>query len=255
MYFKKINVQNKTALVTGAGKGIGRACAIALAEAGANLILISRTEKDLLEVKKNIKKLNRKCNYYVCDVANLIEIKSIFSKISKLDILVNNAGTNRPEFFTKIKRKDMSEVVYLNIKASFDIAQLATKVILKSKNRKKIGGSIINISSQLGKVGAPLRSVYNMTKFGIEGLTKGMAVDLAKHNIRVNSVCPTFVETPMVKKFFKDKTFKKSVIKNIPLGKVATESDIATAVVYLASDSSSMMTGSSLVIDGGWTAK
>ena len=127
--------------------------------------------------------------------------------------------------------------------------------MLKSKNRKKIGGSIINISSQLGKVGAPLRSVYNMTKFGVEGLTKGMAIDLAKHNIRVNSVCPTFVETPMVKKFFKDKSFKNSVIKNIPLGKVATESDIASAVVYLASDAASMMTGSSLVIDGGWTAK
>ncbi len=255
MYLKKINAQNKTALVTGAGKGIGRACAIALAEAGADLIIISRTEKDLVEVQKIINKLNKKCTYYVCDLTNAIETKSIFSRISKLDILVNNAGTNRPEFFTKIKRKDMNEVVDLNIKASFDIAQLATKVMLKSKNRKKITGSIINMSSQLGKVGAPLRSVYNMTKFGIEGLTKGMAIDLAKYNIRVNSVCPTFVETPMVEEFFKDKNFKKSVIKNIPLGKVATESDIATAVVFLASEASAMMTGSSLVIDGGWTAK
>ena len=243
------------ALVTGAGKGIGKACAIALAEAGANLILLSRTEKDLIDVQKQIIKLKKKCTYNVCDVTNLIEVKKIFSKISKLDILVNNAGTNRPEFFTKVKRKDMSEVVDLNIKASFDVAQFSAKTMLKSKNRKKIGGSIINLSSQLGKVGAPLRSVYNMTKFGMEGLTKGMAVDLARYNIRVNTVCPTFVETPMVKKFFKDKNFKKSVIQNIPLGKVATESDIATAVVYLASDASSMMTGSSLVIDGGWTAK
>ncbi|MDC3186780.1 SDR family oxidoreductase [Pelagibacteraceae bacterium] len=255
MFLKNFNVKNKTALVTGSGKGIGKACAIALAEAGANVIILSRTEKDLLIVKNKIQKLKKKCSYYVCDVTNLKEIKKIFSEINKLDILVNNAGTNRPEYFTKIKRKDMSEVVDLNIKASFDIAQFATKVMLKSKNRKKIGGSIINISSQLGKVGAPLRSVYNMTKFGIEGLTKGMAIDLAKHNIRVNSVCPTFVETPMVKKFFKDKSFKNSVIKNIPLGKVATESDIASAVVYLASDAASMMTGSSLVIDGGWTAK
>jgi NAD(P)-dependent dehydrogenase (short-subunit alcohol dehydrogenase family) len=255
MFLKNINTKNKTALITGAGKGIGKACAIALAEAGAHVIIISRTEKDLIEVQKIIRKLKRKCTYFVCDVTNIDEIKKIFTKISKLDILINNAGTNRPEFFTKIKRKDMSEVVDLNIKASFDIAQLSTKLMLKSKNRKKIGGSIINLSSQLGKVGAPLRSVYNMTKFGIEGLTKGMAIDLAKHNIRVNSICPTFVETPMVKKFFKNKDFKKSVIKNIPLGKVATESDIATAVVYLASDASSMMTGSSLVIDGGWTAK
>ena len=255
MFLKNINTKNKIALITGAGKGIGKACAIALAEAGAHVIIISRTEKDLIEVQKIIRKLKRKCTYFVCDVTNIDEIKKIFTKISKLDILINNAGTNRPEFFTKIKRKDMSEVVDLNIKASFDIAQLSSKLMLKSKNRKKIGGSIINLSSQLGKVGAPLRSVYNMTKFGIEGLTKGMAIDLAKHNIRVNSICPTFVETPMVKKFFKNKDFKKSVIKNIPLGKVATESDIATAVVYLASDASSMMTGSSLVIDGGWTAK
>ena len=255
MFLKNFDVNNKTALVTGSGKGIGKACAIALAEAGANVIILSRTEKDLLIVQNIIKKLKKECSYHVCDVTNLKEIQKIFSEINKLDILVNNAGTNRPEYFTKIKRKDMSEVVDLNIKASFDIAQLATKIMLKSKNRKKIGGSIINISSQLGKVGAPLRSVYNMTKFGIEGLTKGMAIDLAKHNIRVNSVCPTFVETPMVKKFFKDKSFKNSVIKNIPLGKVATESDIASAVVYLASDAASMMTGSSLVIDGGWTAK
>ena len=255
MFLKDINTKNKIALITGAGKGIGKACAIALAEAGAHVIIISRTEKDLIEVQKIIRKLKGKCTYFVCDVTNIDEIKKIFTKISRLDILINNAGTNRPEFFTKIKRKDMSEVVDLNIKASFDIAQLSTKLMLKSKNRKKIGGSIINLSSQLGKVGAPLRSVYNMTKFGIEGLTKGMAIDLAKYNIRVNSICPTFVETPMVKKFFKNKDFKKSVIKNIPLGKVATESDIATAVVYLASDASSMMTGSSLVIDGGWTAK
>ena len=111
------------------------------------------------------------------------------------------------------------------------------------------------MSSQLGKVGAPNRSTYNMTKFGIEGLTKGMSIDLASNNIRVNSICPTFVETPMVKKFFLDKSFKKKTLKNIPLGRFATESDIATAVVYLASHASSMMTGSSLVIDGGWTAK
>ena len=145
MYLKNISVKNKTALITGAGKGIGRACAIALAEAGANLIIISRTEKDLLKVQKITNILNKKCTYFVCDVTNLAEMKLIFTKISKLDILVNNAGTNRPEFFTKIKRKDMSEVVDLNIKASFDIAQLATKVMLKSKNRKSVGGSIINI--------------------------------------------------------------------------------------------------------------
>ena len=255
MYLQKTEVKNKTALVTGAGKGLGKACAIALAEAGANLIILSRTKNDLVKVEKQIIKLNRRCKSIVCDVTNYEDVKKTFSRISKLDILVNNAGTNRPEYFTKIKKEDMDYVVDLNIKAAFHVAQLASKIMLRSKNRKKIGGSIINMSSQLGKVGAPLRSVYNMTKFGIEGLTKGMAVDLAKHNIRVNSVCPTFVKTPMVEKFFQDKEFKKSVLKNIPLGRIGSESDIATAVAYLASNASSMITGSSLVIDGGWTAK
>ena len=255
MYLQNFEIKNKTALVTGAGKGLGKASAIALAEAGANLIILSRTKSDLAKVEKKIIKLNRKCRSIICDVTNYDDVKKIFSKISKLDILVNNAGTNRPEYFTKIKKEDMDCVVDLNIKAAFNVAHLATKKMLKSKNRKKLGGSIINMSSQLGKVGAPLRSVYNMTKFGIEGLTKGMAIDLAKHNIRVNTVCPTFVETPMVKKFFKDKKFKKFVINNIPLKRIATESDVATAVVYLASNASSMITGSSLMIDGGWTAK
>ena len=255
MYLQKFEVKNKTALVTGAGKGIGKASAIALAEAGADLIILSRTVDDLNKVKKKIIELKRKCKVFKCDISNYEEVKSVFKKISKLDILVNNAGTNRPDHFTKITKEDMDYVVDLNMKAAFHVAQMATKVLLKSKSRKSKGGSIINMSSQLGKVGAPNRSIYNMTKFGLEGLTKGMALDLAKNNIRVNSICPTFVETPLVKNFFKDKKFKKAMMDNIPLGRLATESDIATAVVYLASNASSMITGSSLVIDGGWTAK
>ena len=255
MYFQKSEVKGKTALVTGAGKGIGKASAIALAEAGADLVILSRTLTDLNKVKKQVNKLKKKCTVFECDVSNFEEVKSVFKQINSLDILVNNAGTNRPEHFTKIKKEDMDYVVDLNIKAAFHVAQMATKVMLKSKNRKVKGGSIINMSSQLGKVGAPIRSVYNMTKFGIEGLTRGMALDLAKNNIRVNTICPTFVETPLVKNFFKDKKFKKAMMDNIPLGRLATDSDIATAVVYLASNASSMITGSSLVIDGGWTAK
>jgi NAD(P)-dependent dehydrogenase (short-subunit alcohol dehydrogenase family) len=141
------------------------------------------------------------------------------------------------------------------MKAAFNIAQLCSLKMIKLKNRKKIGGSIIHMSSQLGKVGCEGRNVYNMNKFGIEGLARGMACELAKFNIRVNTVCPTFVETPMVKNFFKNKKFKKKVLKNIPLGRVATESDVATAVAFLAADSSAMITGTSIVVDGGWTAK
>ena len=252
---KKINLKNRTALVTGAGKGIGRACAIALAEAGADLIIISRTKKDLDKVSRIIKKFKSKCSSFVCDVTNYKQVKQIINKQKKIDILVNNAGTNIPEHFTKVQKKNMEYIVKLNTIATFHLAQLCTLKMLKTKNRKKIGGSIINMSSQLGHVGGSIRSVYSMTKFGLEGLTKGMAIDLAKNNIRVNTVCPTFVETPMIKRFFKNKKFKKEMIKNIPLGRVADVSDVATAVAFLASDSSSMITGSSILIDGGWTAK
>ncbi len=255
MFLQKFEVKNKTALVTGAGKGIGKASAIALAEAGADLIIISRTLTDLNKVKKQINKLKRKCTVFECDVSNPAEVKSVFKQINSLDILVNNAGTNRPDHFTKIKKEDMDYVVDLNIKAAFHVAQIATKVMLKSKNRKAKGGSIINMSSQLGHVGMSGRNIYNMTKFGIEGLTKGMGVELANRNIRVNTVAPTFVETPMVKKFFKNKKFKKLALSNIPMGKAATEADVATTVAFLASDAAMMITGTSILIDGGWTAK
>jgi len=252
---KKINLKNKTALVTGAGKGLGKACAIALAEAGAKVIIISRTKSDLKKVSKIIKKTKGSSKLFVCDVTDINAFKAILSKINKLDILVNNAGNNRPEHFTKVKRENMEYLTNLNMKAVFNIAQLCSKKMVKLKNRKKIGGSIIHMSSQLGKVGCEGRNVYNMNKFGVEGLSRGMACELAKYNIRVNTVCPTFVETPMVKKFFKNKKFKNKMLKNIPLGRVAKESDVATAVAFLAADTSEMITGTSLVVDGGWTAQ
>ena len=213
MYFKKINLKNKTALVTGAGKGIGKACAVALAEVGANLIIISRTKKDLDKVSKIIRKFNSKCVYYVCDVTNYHQIKEIINKQKRIDILVNNAGSNIPEHFTKVQKKNMEQLVKLNTMATFNLAQLCTIKMLESKNRKKIGGSIINMSSQMGHV-----------------------------------------DTQMTRGFFKNKKFKVEVLKKIPLGRIAEVSDVATAVAFLASDASSMITGTSLLIDGGWTA-
>ena len=255
MFLKNYNLKNKTAVVTGAGKGLGRACAIALAEAGANLIIISRTKKDLDEVSRKIKKLKSKCKSYVCDITNYNEIKEIINKQSKIDILINNAGNNIPEHFTKVKTKDMEYLVKINTIAAFNLAQLCANKMIELKNRKKVGGSIINMSSQMGHVGGPIRSVYNMNKWGLEGLTRGMAVDLAKYNIRVNTVAPTFVVTPMTKKFLKNKKFKKETLNNIPLGRFAEMSEIASAVVFLASDAASMVHGTSLLVDGGWTAK
>ena len=252
---KKIDLKNKIALVTGAGKGLGKACAIALAEAGAKVIILSRTKSDLDKVSKIIKKTRGSSKPFVCDVTRYEEFRKILQKINRLDILVNNAGNNIPEHFTKVKQENMEYLTNLNMKAAFNVAQLCSKKMVKAKNRKKIGGSIIHMSSQLGKVGCGGRNVYNMNKFGIEGLARGMAVELAEYNIRVNTVCPTFVETPMVKKFFKNRKFKNQMLKNIPLGRVAKESDVATAVAFLAADSSEMITGTSLVVDGGWTAQ
>ncbi len=255
MFLKKYNLKNKYALVTGAGKGLGRACAIALAEAGSNLIIISRTKRDLDQVSKIAKKYKVKCKSYVCDINNYNQIKEIINKQSRIDILINNAGTNIPEYFEKVNRKNMEYLVKVNTVAAFNVAQLCTLKMLKTKNRKKIGGSIVNMSSQMGHVSGPKRSVYSMTKFGMEGLTKGMALDLAKYNIRVNTVCPTFVVTSMTKKFLKDKKFKKDMLSSIPLGRFAELPEISSAVVFLASDAASMITGTSLLVDGGWTAR
>jgi len=255
MFLKKYNLKGKYALVTGAGKGLGRACAIALAEAGSNLILISRTQKDLDSVSKIAKKYKVKSKAYVCDLTNYIKLKKIVEEQNKIDVLINNAGTNIPEHFLKIRKQDMEKVVKINTIAAFNVANLVALKMVQAKNRKKIGGAIVNMSSQMGHVGGPIRSVYNMTKFGIEGLTKGMAIDLARYNIRVNSIAPTFVVTPMTKKFFKNKNFRKEVLGNIPLGRYAELSEISSAAVFLASDAASMVTGTSLLVDGGWTAK
>ena len=252
MYLQKINLRKKYALVTGAGKGLGRACSIALAEAGATIIALSRTQSDLNKLEKDIKKVKGKILKIQCDVMNYQDLKEKLNKVKIIDILVNNAGTNIPEPFEKIKQSSMNYLVDLNLKAAFNVAQLVVKKMTKNKKRP---GSIINMSSQMGHVGMSGRNVYNMTKFGLEGLTKGMGVELAKKNIRVNSVAPTFVETPMVKKFFRNNKFKKLVLEKIPMGKVASESDIATTVCFLASSASSMITGTSIIIDGGWTAQ
>ena len=251
-FLKDIKLKGKVAVVTGATKGIGRSTAIALHQVGASIIAIGRNKNELQSLKK---KLKTRIQSIECDVNDYEKINKAINKIKKIDVLVNNAGTNLPEPFLKVKKSSLETLLNVNTKAAFNIAKLCTKKMLELKNRKKIGGSIINTSSMFGLVGGPNRTVYSMTKFGIEGLTKGMAVDLAKFNIRVNSVCPTFVATPRAKKYLSNKKFKKYAINNIPLGRIATESDVATAIAYLSSSASSMITGTSIIIDGGWTAK
>ena len=253
------NLQGKNAIVTGGSKGIGRSVCLALANAGVNINVLDLNKDQGLNTVKEIIKLDVKAEFYEIDVAQESEwinfVTYLDTKNKSIDILVNNAGNNIPEHFTKVKTKNMEYLVKINTIATFNLAQLCALKMIKSKNRKKVGGAIVNMSSQMGHVGGPIRSVYNMNKWGLEGLTKGMSLDLAKYNIRVNTVCPTFVVTPMTKKFLKNKKFKKETLNNIPLGRFAELSEISSAVVFLASDAASMITGTSLLVDGGWTAK
>ena len=252
IFLKDINLKGKTAMITGATKGLGRGTAEAIAEAGGDIIAIGRNQNELNSLGKIIKKLKVKYMPFNCDVNNYNKMKFFISNLKKLDILVNNAGTNIPESFLHVKNSSLETLLNVNTKAVFNIAQLCANQIIKLKRKQ---GSIINISSIFGLVAGQKRSVYSMTKFGVEGLTRGMALDLAKYNIRVNSICPNIVLTPRTKKYFADKKYNKYVKDNTPMNKVVTVSDVATSVAYLASDASSMITGSSIVIDGGWTAK
>ena len=252
LFLKDINLKGKTALITGATKGLGRGAAIAIAQAGGNVIAVGRSQPELNSLEKIIKKLNVKYKSINCDVTDYNKIKLYISNLKSLDILVNNAGTNIPESFLNVKESSMETILNVNTKAVFNIAQLCANQIIKLKKKS---GSIINISSIFGIVAGQKRTVYSMTKFGVEGLTKGMAIDLAKYNIRVNSVCPNIVLTPRTKKYFADKDYNKYVKENTPLNKVVTVSDVATSITFLASEASSMITGTSLIIDGGWTAK
>ncbi len=252
LFLKDINLKGKTALITGATKGLGRGAAIALAQAGANVVAIGRNQNELNTLEKIIKKLKVKYKSINCDVNDYYKIKTYISNLRNLDILVNNAGTNIPEPFLNVKNSSLETILNVNTKAVFNVAQLCANQMIKLKKK---GGSIINISSIFGLVAGQNRTVYSMTKFGVEGLTKGMSIDLARYNIRVNSVCPNIVLTPRTKKYFSNKKYNKYVKENTPLNKVVTVSDVATSIAFLASEAASMITGTSIIIDGGWTAR
>jgi len=240
-----LRLQDKTALITGAGRGIGRACAAAFAEAGAQVIAVARTKADLESLSKEYPKV---IEIWVNDVTEDSFYKRI-EALEKLDVLINNAGTNRPQAFVDVDAESLEFVLDLNVRAMFQTAQSAARVMLRNES-----GSIINMSSQMGHIGSPKRSVYCMTKHGVEGLTKAMAVELAPNGVRVNALAPTFIETPMTRPMLDEPGFNEYVKRMIPLGKVGQPNDVAVAALYLASDISAMVTGHSLRIDGGWTA-
>ena len=243
-------LDGKRALVTGAGRGIGAACAVALADAGADVTLISRTEKEIEALANDIRARGGMAHAATLDVTDIDAVRGFIAREAPFDILINNAGTNRPAPFIDVKVEDFDAVMNLNVRSAFFVAQAVAKRLVEAKQP----GSIIHMSSQMGHVGGARRTVYCSSKAAIEGLTKAMAVELGPHGVRVNSLAPTFIETPMTRPFFEDAAFKTSVLDKIKLGRLGQVEDLMGAVVFLASDASALMTGTSLVIDGGWTA-
>ncbi len=191
----------------------------------------------------------------VCDVTKREQVHFALAGIERLDILLNNAGMNVPEPFVDVSEAHLDDMIALNIRAAFLVAQAAVRKMLQDPDRPKRGGSIIHVTSQMGRVGAERRTVYCMTKHAIEGLTKAMAVELAPNNIRVNAIAPTFLETPMTASFLADPEFRNWVISRIPLGRIGRMDEVTGAIVFLASPAASLITGTSLAIDGGWTAR
>jgi NAD(P)-dependent dehydrogenase (short-subunit alcohol dehydrogenase family) len=244
------NLTGRRALVTGAGRGIGLAAAAALGGAGAEVTLVARSSDEIEAAAQAIVTAGGKASFATLDVLDLDAVATFFDTHPAFHILVNNAGTNRPKPVTEVTHDDYDAVLNLNLRSAYFVAQSAIKAML----RDKIKGSLIHMSSQMGHVGGPNRTLYCASKWAIEGMSKAMALDVAAHGIRSNTIAPTFIETPMTQPFLADPAFKASVLSKIKLGRVGQVEDIMGAVLYLASDLSALVTGTSLVVDGGWTA-
>jgi len=244
-------LDGRRALVTGAGRGIGLAAAAALAQAGAEVVLVARSGAEVEEAAAAIRAEGGRAEAVALDVTDLAAMRAAFAARPSFDVLVNNAGSARHAHVLDVTEADYDAILDLNLRAAFFVMQAVARG-MKEAGR---GGSIVNLSSQMGHVGGPRRSVYCATKFAIEGMTKAAALDLAPHGIRVNTLCPTFIETPMTRPGLADPANRAWVLSKIKLGRVGQVEDLMGAVAYLASDASSLVTGTSLLVDGGWTAE
>ncbi|HEY4780173.1 MAG TPA: SDR family oxidoreductase [Chthoniobacterales bacterium] len=242
---------DRRALVTGASRGIGKAIALALARAGADMVLLGRSESDLAEVAVTIRGFGREAEILICDLLHPPDLSELIGRLGRIDILVNNSGMNIPEPFVTVTESHYDQIFGLNMRALFFLTQSVVDAMIASQ----VKGAIVNITSQMGHVGAANRTVYCAVKHAVEGFTKALAIEVAPHGIRVNSVAPTFVETEFTKRMFADESFRKSVLSKIPIGRLGRPEDIAPAVVFLCSDVAALITGSCVKVDGGWTAQ
>mgnify|MGYP002078471361 FL=1 len=240
-------LDGKRALVTGAGRGIGLAAAAALAQAGAQVTLAARTASEIEEAAAAI---GQAASAAVLDVSDLGAVSAFFTDREPFHVLVNNAGTNRPKPVWEVSEADYDAVLDLNLKSAFFVAQACVKRMMETGTQ----GSLIHMGSQMGHVGGPNRSLYCASKWALEGMNKALALDLAAHGIRSNTIAPTFIGTPLTRPMFEDEEFRAAVLARIKLGRIGRIEDLMGAVVFLASDASALMTGTSLVVDGGWTA-
>lgn len=244
-------LDGRRAIVTGAGRGIGLAAATALAEAGAHVTLCARTGDELQDMSEAMRAKGFSADAMQLDVTDLDRMRRWIQAADPYDIFVNNAGTNRPKPFLDVTDDDYDAVMELNVKSTFFTAQaFASRLVATGRP-----GAIINMSSQMGHVGGARRSIYCASKWAMEGFSKALAIELAPHGVRVNTLCPTFIETPMTKPFLENAAFKQDVLSKIKLGRLGKVTDLMGAIVFLASDASALMTGASLIVDGGWTAE
>ena len=245
-------LSGQVALVTASAKGIGKACALALAEAGADIILGLKHDASGGALVNQIRKLGREVLPVQMDVTRMDEINSAvetgLSHFRHIDILVNNAGIGAPNPAERVSEQDFDDTLAVNLKGTFFTAQAVGKVMIRQKH-----GRIINISSQAGFVALPTESIYCMTKAAIAHLTKCLALEWARYNINVNAVAPTFIATPGTRKWLDDSAFRASVRERIPLGRIGKPQEVAGPVVFLASPAAALITGATLMVDGGWT--